>query len=89
MRSHAGSVAGFGQLLVAQIPSEALIGYTTLLAVFSAGHGSYQAGRWALYAVSLPACAAVVISSYLVKRNYDFASNQGGDGEAMSNCLAF
>lgn len=62
----AGSVSGFGQLLVTQIPSEALIGYTTLLAVFSAGHGSYQAGRWALYAVSLPACAAVVISPYLV-----------------------
>jgi hypothetical protein len=28
----AGGVAGFGQLLVAQIPSEALLAYTTLLA---------------------------------------------------------
>lgn len=69
--SDAGSVASFGQLLVAQIPSEALLAYTTLLALFSAaGSGGYETGRWVLYAVSLPACAAVVISTYLAKRNY-------------------
>jgi bacteriorhodopsin len=67
----AGSLASFGQLLVAQIPSEALLAYTTLLAVFSAaGSGGYKTGRWVLYAASLPACAAVVISAYLAKRNY-------------------
>src|SRR6476620_6174623 len=39
--------ASFTQLLVAQIPSEALVAYTTLLALFSAGSdGSYKIGRW-------------------------------------------
>lgn len=69
----AGSVASFGQMLVAQIPSEALVAYTTLLAVFSIGAGGYQPGRWVLYALSLPACAAAVLCSYLAKRGYGFA----------------
>jgi hypothetical protein len=66
------SVASFGQLLVAQIPSEALLAYTTLLAIFSAGGGSYKVGRWILYGISLVVCAAVVLSSYLAKRDYGF-----------------
>jgi hypothetical protein len=77
----AGSVASFGQLLVAQIPSEALLAYTTLLALFSAGTDGYQPGRWVLYGVSLPACAAVVIGSYLAKRDYTF-EDPPADGAA-------
>jgi hypothetical protein len=69
----AGSVASFAQLLVAQIPSEALLAYTTLLAVFSAATTGYQSGRWTLYGLSLVACAASVIGTYLTKRNYTFA----------------
>jgi hypothetical protein len=69
----AGSVASFGQLLVAQIPSEALLAYTTLLALFSAATSGYQPGRWVLYGLSLPACAAAVIGSYLARRSYTFA----------------
>jgi hypothetical protein len=80
----AGSVASFGQLLVAQIPSEALIAYTTLLALFSAGTHGYQPGRWVLYGVSLPACAAVVIGSYLAKRDYTFDDAPADSSEAES-----
>ena len=45
----ADSAASFGQLLVAQIPSEALVGYTTLLALLAAGGSAYRTGRWILY----------------------------------------
>jgi hypothetical protein len=69
----AGSVASFGQLLVAQIPSEALLAYTTLLALFSAASSGYQTGRWILYGLSLVACACAVIGAYMAKRNYTFA----------------
>lgn len=64
----AGEVATFGQLVVAQIPGEALLAYTTLLALFSASGDGYRTGRWILYGVSLPVCAAVVLSSYLARR---------------------
>jgi hypothetical protein len=70
-----GSAASFGQLLVGQIPSEALLAYTTLLALFSGAGDGYVAGRWALYLLSLPACAAVVASAYFVKRGYVFADD--------------
>lgn len=73
--SDGGSVASFGQLLVGQIPSEALLAYTTLLALFSGAGDGYVAGRWALYLLSLPACAAVVASAYFVKRGYVFADD--------------
>lgn len=77
----AGSIGSFGQVLVAQIPSEALVAYTTLLALFAAGAGGYQPGRWILYGLSLPACAAATIGSYLAKRTYTFtdapAARQG------------
>jgi hypothetical protein len=63
--SGAGATAGFGQLVVAQIPGEALLAYTTLLALFSASSTGYQTGRWILYGLSLPACAAVVLSAYV------------------------
>jgi hypothetical protein len=68
----AGGVAGFGQLLVAQIPSEALLAYTTLLALFTAGGVGYTTGRWVLYGAAIVACAAVVLGGYLAKRDYGF-----------------
>lgn len=81
-----GAVASFGQLLVAQIPAEALIAYTTLLALFSAAditvnaggtsfttaNTSYAAGRWIVYAAAIVVCAAVVPSSYFAQRDYSF-----------------
>ena len=70
--STAGSVASFGQLLVAQIPSEALIAYTTLLALFGAGGSSYQPGRWVVYGATIAVCAGVVVSSYIAQRDYEF-----------------
>jgi hypothetical protein len=68
----AGGVAGFGQLLVAQIPGETLLAYTTLLALFAAGGGGYTTGRWVLYAATLVASAAVVLGAYFAKRDYSF-----------------
>jgi hypothetical protein len=68
----AGTVASFAQLLVAQIPSEALLAYTTLLALFSIGGVSYEPGRWGLYAASIATCAAAVLGSYLGQRDYGF-----------------
>jgi hypothetical protein len=90
-----GAVASFGQLLIAQIPAEALIAYTTLLALFSAGditvnaggityttaNTSYSAGRWVLYAAAIVVCAAVVPSSYFAQRDYSFEDA----GETASN----
>lgn len=67
-----GAVAGFAQLLVAQIPSEALLAYIALLALFSAAGEGYVTGRWVLYGLSLLACAAAVVSAYYVKRGYVF-----------------
>jgi hypothetical protein len=74
----AGTVAGFAQLLVAQIPSEALLAYTTLLALFSTGGISYNTGRWGLYAAAIIACAAAVLGGYLAQRNYGFDDTQTG-----------
>jgi hypothetical protein len=68
----AGTAASFAQMLVAQIPSEALLAYTTLLALFSIGGGSYNPGRWGLYAAAIITCAAAVLGSYLGQRNYGF-----------------
>ncbi len=65
-------VATFGQLLVGQIPSEALLAYTTLLALFSTGGSSYKTGRWILYFAALVVCAATVVSGYFAKRDYAF-----------------
>jgi hypothetical protein len=70
-----GPAATFGQLLVAQIPSEALLAYTTLLALFSGVGDGYAAGRWVLYALSLPACGVVVASAYVVRRGYAFTDD--------------
>ena len=70
----AGSVASFGQLLVAQIPSEPLLAYTTLLALFSGG--SYRAGRWGLYAAAIIVCVAAVLGNYLAQRNYGFEDTE-------------
>jgi hypothetical protein len=65
------SPASFGKLLVAQIPTEALIGYTTLLALFTAGgKGEYTVGRWVLYGVTVVVCALTVFVSYFAQRRY-------------------
>ncbi len=80
----AGSLASFGQLLSAQIPSEALLAYTTLLAIFSAAGDGFVAGRWLLYGLSLPACAAVVASAYLVRRGYDLGQEQPGTSRPLA-----
>lgn len=74
-------LATFGQLLVAQIPSEALVAYTTLLAVFSGAGGGYKTGRWILYGISLPICAITVIGAYWAKREYGFP------GETAQNLM--
>ena len=67
-----GSVAGFTQLLVAQIPSEALLAYTTLLALFYVGGPSCNAGRWILYGSAIFACVATVTAGYIAQRQYGF-----------------
>ncbi len=71
-----GTTASFTQMLVAQIPSEALLAYTTLLALFTVGGGRYNAGRWGLYAAAIILCAATVLCSYLVQRKYGFDDGQ-------------
>ena len=82
--STAGSVASFGQLLVAQIPSEALIAYTTLLALFGAGGSSYQPGRWVVYGATIAVCAGVVLSSYIAQRDYEFDDSAQHPDAAIS-----
>ncbi len=67
----AGGAAGFGQLLVAQIPSEALVAYTTLLALLAAGGSAYRTGRWIVYVAAVVVCAAAVLGSYFAQRDYD------------------
>jgi hypothetical protein len=69
----AGRVASFGELLVAQIPSEPLLAYTTLLALFTASGVSYNAGRWGLYSAAIVVCAAAVLGNYFAQRDYGFA----------------
>jgi len=76
----AGSVASFAELLVAQIPSEALLAYTTLLALFSVGGPSYNRGRWILYGSAVFTCAVTVVAAYLAKRDYGF-QHLAGDAE--------
>jgi len=78
-----GSVAGFAELLVAQIPSEALLAYTTLLALFSVGGSSYNTGRWILYGSAVFACAATVIATYIAKRDYGFEHAAHADPTAV------
>jgi hypothetical protein len=68
------TVASFGQLVVAQIPSEALLAYTTLLALFTAAGSatSYRVGRWLVYVAAIVVCAASVIAGYFAQRDYTF-----------------
>src|SRR5262249_15638001 len=51
------------QLLVAQIPSEALIAYTTILAALTPNQ-SDKVWRWVFYGVAIVACAAIVTGPY-------------------------
>jgi hypothetical protein len=74
------SVASFGQLLVAQIPSEALIAYTTLLALFSASGGSYTTALWVVYGAAILVCAVAVLAGYLGQRDYAFDDTGGAQG---------
>jgi hypothetical protein len=81
----AGGVASFAQLLVAQIPTEALLAYTTLLALFSVGGGAYNTGRWGLYAATIVVCAVSVIGGYLAQRDYGFDDTQTGPGPGVGS----
>lgn len=88
-KAQEGNIAGFAQLLVAQIPSEALLAYTTLLALFYVGGASYNTGRWGLYAAALVVCAVAVLASYLAQRDYGFEDTQpvpepGADASASA-----
>lgn len=76
----ASSVAGFGQLLVAQIPTEALIAYTTLLALFSATGAAYTTGLWFVYGASIVVCAAAVLAGYFAQRDYALTEPDGVRG---------
>jgi hypothetical protein len=80
----ADSAASFGQLLVAQIPSEALVGYTTLLALLAAGGSAYRTGRWILYVVAIVVCAAAVLGSYFAQRNYDLEDSPDAPAPVLS-----
>ncbi|SEA59564.1 MULTISPECIES: hypothetical protein [unclassified Mycobacterium] len=71
------TAAGFAQLLAAQIPAEALVAYTTLLALFVDSGPTYNTGRWVLYGFSVIACGAIILATYCAKRNYTL---QHGDG---------
>ncbi|MCX8562280.1 hypothetical protein OS122_15400 [Mycolicibacterium mucogenicum] len=64
------TAAGFAQLLAAQIPAEALVAYTTLLALFVDSGPTYNTGRWALYGFSVIACGAIILATYCAKREY-------------------
>jgi hypothetical protein len=73
--TQSADVATFGQLLVAQIPSEALLAYTTILALFAAAgpDQSYKSGRWVVYVGAIIVSAAGVLASYTSQRHYGFA----------------
>lgn len=77
------STASFGQLLVAQIPSEALLAYTTLLALFTAaGSGTpYRTGRWIVYGSTIVVCAAAVLAAYFAQRQYRFDNSETRQGK--------
>lgn len=64
------TAAGFAQLLAAQIPAEALVAYTTLLALLYRVDGTYNTGRWMLYGLSVIACGAIILATYCAKREY-------------------
>lgn len=81
----AGGVASFARLLVAQIPSEALLAYTTLLAVFSVGGGAYNTGRWGLYAAAIVVCGVAVIGGYLAQRDSGFDDTQTGPAPGVGS----
>jgi hypothetical protein len=66
----ANATTNFSHLIVAQIPTEALLAYTTLLALLTVSKDGYHVARWAIYLVSLPICGAVVFASYLRQRTY-------------------
>ena len=75
------SVVSYGKLLTAQIPGEALLAYTTLLALFPAD-SNYEPGRWIIYAAAMVVCAAVVIGAYLARRIDNFHDRDAGIGRS-------
>jgi hypothetical protein len=83
----AGSVASFGELLVAQIPSEPLLAYTTLLALFTGSGMSYNPGRWGLYVAAIVVCAAAVLASYCAQRDYGFEDTDAPSAPAYITSL--
>jgi len=71
------TAAGFAQLLAAQIPAEALVAYTTLLALFLDAGAAYNMGRWVLYGFSVIACGATILATYYAKRDYTLDHGDG------------
>jgi hypothetical protein len=75
---HGNGAGSFAQVLVAQIPGEALVAYTTLLALFSRSGDSYVLGRWVLYGATVAVCGVIVLTTYLAQRDYEFHLPRGG-----------
>ena len=71
-------LASFAQFLIAQIPSEALIAYTTALAVFTSTSHGFTVGRWFVYGGAIVVCGAIVLSAYLAHRDYQLAPTTNG-----------
>lgn len=80
------TAAGFAQLLAAQIPAEALVAYTTLLALFSDSGAAYNLGRWVLYAFSVLACGATILATYCARRDYTLHPGAGEMAGASALC---
>lgn len=80
------TAAGFAQLLAAQIPAEALVAYTTLLALFLDGGAKYNTGRWVLYGFSVIACGAIILAAYCAKRDYALHPRPGETAGASALC---
>jgi hypothetical protein len=80
-------VGGFGELVVAQIPSEVLLAYATLLAIFSVGGSDYKPGRWILYGAAVLVCPLIVVTTYLARRDYLFIDPQTKTTTAAINAF--
>jgi hypothetical protein len=63
-------LARFSHIVAAQIPSEALIAYTTLMALLTVSKDGYHEARWAIYAASVPACGLIVLAAYVQQRGH-------------------
>jgi hypothetical protein len=76
------AVASYGKLLTAQIPGEALLAYTTVLALFPDHNSNYEMGRWIVYFASIVVCVVVVIGAYLARRIDNFHDRDAKTGRS-------